>query len=116
MNGFKVEREDKDNIVIFNLSGHLDAHTAPDFEEEIEKALKEKKFNLIVNLEKLDYIASAGLGVFMGYIEDIRENNGDIIITNSTEKVYKVFDLLGFPNIFKIHDSIEVSINEFKND
>ena len=114
MNGFSVETEEKDAVVILNLSGYLDAHTAPQFEEEIETAIKEKKFKMVVNLEKLDYISSAGLGVFMGYIEDIRENDGDIIITNSSEKVYKVFDLLGFPNIFKIFDTMEESLNEFK--
>jgi anti-sigma B factor antagonist len=102
MTGFNINRKDDTLFVIFHLQGYLDAHTATQFEQAIEVAMKEKRFKMIVNLEKLDYISSAGLGVFMGFIEDIREQNGDIKICLTSDKVYKVFDLLGFPSIFDI--------------
>jgi anti-sigma B factor antagonist len=38
----------------------------------------------------------------MGFIEEIREKEGDIKLTNMTDKVFKVFDLLGFPALYKI--------------
>ena len=38
----------------------------------------------------------------MGFIEEIREKEGDIKLTNMKEKVYKVFDLLGFPALYQI--------------
>jgi anti-sigma B factor antagonist len=53
-------------------------------------------------MTELNYISSAGLGVFMGFIEEIREKNGDIKLSNMTDKVYKVFDLLGFPALYQI--------------
>jgi anti-sigma B factor antagonist len=55
----------------------------------------------------LDYISSAGLGVFMGFIEEVREKGGDIKLSNLSQKVYKVFDLLGFPALFEICASEE---------
>jgi len=50
----------------------------------------------------LNYISSAGLGVFMGFIEEIREKKGDIKLSNMSDKVFKVFDLLGFPALYQI--------------
>ena len=105
MNGLEVRTKDDENIHIIYVDGYLDAHTATHFESSIEAAVKANKVRIIINLEKCEYISSAGLGVFMGFLEEIRELEGDIKISNASEKVYKVFDLLGFPNIFTIVDT-----------
>jgi anti-sigma B factor antagonist len=89
-------------VAILYLKGFLDAHTAPDLEKAIRDLVDENLFNILVNFTDLDYISSAGLGVFMGFIEDIREQQGDIRMSNMTPKVYKIFDLLGFPKLYKI--------------
>lgn len=102
MTGFEVARRIEGDVAILYLKGFLDAHTAPDLERAIRELMEEKQFNILVNFMDLDYISSAGLGVFMGFIEDIREQQGDIRMTNMTPKVYKIFDLLGFPKLYQI--------------
>ena len=114
MSGFEVSRSDFDNVTALHLSGFLDAHTVPVFEESIQNLLKENVFNIIVNMQNLDYISSAGLGVFMGFIEEIREHGGDIKLSNLSAKVYKVFDLLGFPALFEIFDDENDAKSQFK--
>ncbi|MGD9897522.1 MAG: STAS domain-containing protein [Calditrichaceae bacterium] len=104
MSGFEISRNDQEKISVLHLAGFLDAHTAPKFEDALDRLLKEERVNIIVNLHKLDYISSAGLGVFMGFIEEIREKGGDIKLSNLSPKVYKVFDLLGFPSLYEIFD------------
>jgi len=69
-----------------------------------------------VNCQQLDYIASAGLGVFMAYIEDVRSLGGDIKLTNMNSKVYNVFDLLGFPTLYDILEEESDAIKKFEND
>ena len=102
MENFEVAREDHSDISILRLKGFLDAHTAPNFEQAIQELIEEKRFKIIVSMSDLNYISSAGLGVFMGFIEEIREKDGDIKLSNMTDKVYKVFDLLGFPALYQI--------------
>ncbi len=102
MENFEVAREDRSDVSILRLRGFLDAHTAPNFEQAIQELIEENRFKIIVSMSDLNYISSAGLGVFMGFIEEIREKNGDIKLSNMTEKVYKVFDLLGFPALYQI--------------
>ena len=102
MENFEVTREDRSDISILRLKGFLDAHTAPNFEQAIQELIEENRYNIIVSMSDLNYISSAGLGVFMGFIEEIREKEGDIKLTNMTDKVFKVFDLLGFPALYQI--------------
>jgi len=102
MENFEVAREDHSEVSILRLRGFLDAHTAPNFEQAIQELIEEDRYKIIVSMSDLNYISSAGLGVFMGFIEEIREREGDIKLTNMTDKVYKVFDLLGFPALYQI--------------
>lgn len=113
MEGFEVMRNENGGVSILILKGYLDAHTAPDLETSFQKLVDEKKYNIVVNFSDLNYISSAGLGVFMGFIEDIRKNGGDIKLTNMKPKIYRVFDLLGFPTLYDILDEEEKAIEKF---
>ena len=115
MSGFSVERSDKDTISVLNVSGFLDLHTVPKFEEAVQSLLKDGRYRIVVNFNKLDYISSAGLGVFMGFIEEVREHKGDIKLCCMSDRVYKVFDLLGFPALFEIVKNEEMAIQKFNS-
>jgi len=104
MTGFEVMRAENGEITLLRLKGYLDAHTAPDLETALQKLIDEKRVKIIVSFKELTYISSAGLGVFMGFIEEVRSGGGDIKLTNMNQKIYRVFDLLGFPTLFEIRD------------
>ncbi len=112
---FKVESERYEDIEIFKLYGILDAHTAPTLEKELNQTLAKNAYKIIINLKNLEYISSAGLGVFMEFIEEIRNNNGDIKFVEMDEKVLSIFELLGFHLIFDILPSNNEAIIYFKN-
>lgn len=113
MEGFEVSKSENGDVSILYVKGYLDAHTAPDLESEFQKLVDAKEYNIVVNFRDLDYISSAGLGVFMGFIEDIRKNGGDIKLTNMKPKIYRVFDLLGFPTLYDILDEEANAIEKF---
>lgn len=113
MEGFDVNREDKGEVSVLYLKGYLDAHTAPDLENALRQLVEEGRYRIVVNFSDLNYISSAGLGVFMGFIEEVRENRGDIKLTNMSPKVYRIFDLLGFPTLYDILEREEQAIHAF---
>ncbi len=110
---FKIHQRDNEDVSVIELKGYLDAHTAPDLENAFQKLMTENKFNIVVNCRDLSYISSAGLGVFMAYVEDVRKNKGDIKLTNMTPKVYNVFDLLGFPILYEIFKDEQEAVVRF---
>lgn len=113
MEKFDVHRIDKGELSTLHVRGFLDAHTAPNLEDAIQKLLDEGRYKIVVNFQELNYISSAGLGVFMGFIEDIRQNGGDIKMSNMTPKIFRVFDLLGFPTLYEIVDDESDAIKNF---
>ncbi len=110
---FRIESSDQDGVCVLAVEGYLDAHTAPAFETAIEDEIRSGRVRLVVDCSRLTYISSAGLGVFMSFLEEIREQGGDIKLAAITPKVFQVFDVLGFPQLFDITGSVEAAVARF---
>lgn len=113
MADFNTSIKEQGDISIINLRGYLDAHTAPVLENNFVDLINKNRFQIVVDFKELAYISSAGLGVFMAYVEEIRQNKGDIKLSGMSEKVYNIFDLLGFPLLYEIFNSEEEAIKKF---
>ena len=99
-NPFSVETALAGDHAVVSLEGYVDAHTAPQFEQAVQSVIDQGQHKIIVNCEKLSYISSAGLGVFMGFIEEVRDEGGDIKICGLSEKVRQPFEILGFESLY----------------
>lgn len=115
MKYFQIRSKVEDNIAIVYPKGHLDAHNVERFEKEIVRLLGNSINNIIVNCKNLNYISSAGMGIIMGYLDEIRENGGDIKLCSLNERVFEIFDLVGFTDIYDFLDDEDSALKKFKN-
>ena len=99
-NPFSVETETSGDFAVIHLEGAVDAHTAPQFEEAVQTVIDAGENKIVVDCEKMTYISSAGLGVFMGFIEEVRDAGGDIKICGLSEKAKQPFEILGFESLY----------------
>ncbi len=114
MPAFKILKEKiEEGIVILTVQGFLDAHTFEEMERTINDLFEERAHKLVVDLSKLDYISSAGAGVFIGAIGTAQENDGNIILMKPSPNVKEVFDLLGLSQIFSFADTLEEAVRCF---
>ena len=113
-NPFAIQTEQQDGLSVIKLEGFVDAHTAPHFENAIQAEVDQDRLRIVVDCAKLSYISSAGLGVFMSFIEELRERGGDIKISGLTPKVKHTFDILGFQDIFEMPDDLATAKSQFQ--
>lgn len=85
-----------------DVIGCLDSHTVVGFEKSLHSLLDEEVSKLLINLEQLTYISSAGISALMGLTHRLRQRDGELVLLKPTDKVHRVFRTLGFTNIFKI--------------
>ncbi|MFO7447140.1 MAG: STAS domain-containing protein [Ignavibacteriaceae bacterium] len=110
---FSTSVRDQGEVSVIDLKGYLDAHTAPALENTFSNLIDKGRYQIAVNFRDLAYISSAGLGVFMAFIEKIRDNEGDIKLTSMSDKVFNIFDLLGFPLLYEIYKTEDEALNKF---
>ena len=109
MPAFQILKEKlpAEGVVLLSVKGFLDAHTFEELEKTINDIFEEGCYKLAVDLSGLDYISSAGAGVFIGAIGTAQENDGNIVLMKPSPNVREVFDLLGLSQIFPFSNDVE---------
>lgn len=103
----------KASVTIVRLEGVLVINNVPIFEKLIEELMTSRKYKIILNLGKLTYISSAGIGAVMGVIKEIRAKGGDIKMTHVSADVFKIFELLEIPAYFQVLKNDEDAVTAF---
>jgi anti-sigma B factor antagonist len=114
MTDLTIQVRSHDQVSVVEPIGYLNAYTAKNFEEVLQALIDKNQLKIVINCHGLSYIASAGLGVIMGCIDTIRDNNGDIRMCSVNETVFNIFDVLGFTHLYSIFESEEKAINSFR--
>ncbi len=105
---FKIQAENCPNgAVLLRLAGYLDAHTYERLDQHIAGLFAAKRYRLIVDLSGVEYISSAGAGVFIGALTDAQDQKGNVVLLNPTTNVRGVLEMLGFNQIFKIVETLD---------
>lgn len=117
MEGIQVSAEvagSRNHISIIKVGGYIDTTTSSELERSLDSLLKQGRFFIIVDLGNVDYISSAGWGIFISEIKSIRENDGDLKLVRMVPDVYEIFELLEFHHILDVYDSVDEAINKFE--
>jgi anti-sigma B factor antagonist len=114
MTELSVDTRELEGIVLLYPRGFINAHTVRLFEAEMQKALDQGRYRIVVSGAGLRYIASAGLGAIMGVIEEVRTNGGDIRLAELNETVRNIFDILGFNHLYRIFPSEVEAVLSFR--
>ncbi len=100
-------------VSILRVSGYVDTTTSPDLERRLQALLREKRFHVVVDLARVEYISSAGWGIFISEIREIREHGGDLKLAGMAPDVREVFDLLEFENILQSYSDADLAVASF---
>lgn len=100
----EIENKIQDNLIEIKPIGEVDIYTSPDLKNKVFELIEEKKSDLIINGESLDYIDSTGLGVLMSIYKKMQENNLNFKIINLKPNIYKLFDITGLNKVFNIQE------------
>ncbi len=101
------------NISVIKVGGYIDTTTSAELEHSLDSLLDLHCYNIIIDLTNVDYISSAGWGIFISEIKGIREKGGDLKLVSMIPDVYEVFELLEFHYILKAFDTLEEAIADF---
>jgi anti-sigma B factor antagonist len=96
-------------VSLLRVSGYVDTTTSPDLERRLQSLLRDKRYHIVVDLARVEYISSAGWGIFISEIREIREHGGDLKLAGMIPDVREVFDLLEFENILQSYPDADLA-------
>ncbi|MEP1088717.1 STAS domain-containing protein [Algoriphagus sp.] len=104
-----IKQENGHDILL--LQGEVDASNSVILDEAITRAVDNGSSSILIDGRGLEYISSAGLGVFMSYLEDFQEKEIELKIYALSERVYEVFRILGLDQLMKIYPDKKTALN-----
>ena len=103
----KVEYEQKAaDVFIIHLQGSLNSNTYPLFEEPLNKILKQKPRIIVMDMEQLDYLSSAGIRIILKSRDALKKNDGKIVFMRLQPQIRKVFDIINALPTMQVFKSI----------
>ncbi len=106
----KLGHYSKDGIEVVNVEGEIDIYTAARLRELLIDLAATNNYQLIVNLEKVGFLDSTGLGVLVGGLKRVRAHNGSLDLVCTQQRILKIFKITGLTKVFGIYQGVDQAI------
>lgn len=108
-----IRKRMEGDVAILALEGRLDLTSASSLKEASKSVLNNESKKVILNLGKVDFINSSGLGALVSILKEVRNSQGTMKLTNLAPYVKEIFDITQLTNIFDIFNDEKQALSSF---
>ena len=106
----KLGHYGKDGIEVIDVQGEIDMYTAPRLRELLIDLVSKGSYQLVVNLGKVGFLDSTGLGVLVGGLKRVRAHDGSLDLVCTQQRILKIFRITGLTEVFGIYETVDQAI------
>ncbi len=106
-----ISSENRGSACVVRLSGEVDVYTSPQLKQELVALSDSACEHVVVDMEKLDFIDSSGLGVLVGGLRRMKERDGTLRLVCPKDSILKIFRITGLDRVFPLFTSVEEALD-----
>ncbi len=111
----RIDIVTQNNILIAELNGEIDHHSAEEIRNKVESELKKQNLkNIVLNFKGVRFMDSSGIGVVIGRYKYAKALGGNLVACELTTEVKRIFDISGLLKIVEVYDSCDEAIASFE--
>ena len=97
-------------FTVIEIGGEIDVYTAPKLRERLVSLVESGSYQLIVDMESVEFLDSTGLGVLVGGLKRVRAHEGWIDLVCTQSRILRIFRITGLNRVFSIHDTVREAV------
>ena len=97
-------------FTVIELGGEIDVYTAPKLRERLVSLVESGSYQLIVDMESVEFLDSTGLGVLVGGLKRVRNHEGWIDLVCTQSRILRIFRITGLNRVFDIYDTVPEAV------
>ncbi|MAS55272.1 anti-sigma factor antagonist [Nocardioides sp.] len=105
-----LETRDVDGRTIVAVGGEIDVYTAPKLRDKITELVAAGTYDLVIDMEAVEFLDSTGLGVLVGGLKKVRAHDGSLHLICNQDRLLKIFRITGLAKVFVIHETAEAAL------
>ena len=113
-NRFEYQKEERDGVRIFILTGSLDISTVSAMKAELDSLFSSGQHRVLFDLYELEQIDSSGIGAIIALFKRVKSNKGEVKISRLVGQPKEIFSLLRLDRVFEIYDDFEKALLSFR--
>jgi len=90
---------------VIDVGGEIDVYTAPKLRDRISELVADGNYDLVIDLENVDFLDSTGLGVLVGGLKKLRAHDGSMQLVCTQDRLLKIFRITQLEKVFDIFAS-----------
>ena len=106
----KLGHHAKDGIEVIDVQGEIDMYTAPRLRELLINLVSQGSSQLVVNLDKVGFLDSTGLGVLVGGLKRVRAHDGSLDLVCTQQRILKILKITGLTEVFGIYETADQAV------
>jgi anti-sigma B factor antagonist len=113
MDNLLIVTDNTQNVAIMNVKGRVDSNTAPELGNALANLLNNDKNKIVLNLEAVEYLSSAGLRALVKALKDAQKSGGDLRLAAVSQPIEVILRTVGMMQMFKMYPSEQEAIAGF---
>jgi anti-sigma B factor antagonist len=107
-------RPSEGDTYVVDLTGEIDVHTVPTLKVALKRLTDDGHYELVINLQRVDYIDSTGLVALVDVQKLAREHDGAVTLVMTDPHIKKIFDIMGLVKVFWIFDNEQSAVKQLR--
>jgi len=105
-----LSTHETDGTTVVAVGGEIDVYTAPRLRDKFTELVAAGSYDIIVDMQHVEFLDSTGLGVLVGGLKKVRAHDGSLDLVCTQDRLLKIFRITGLAKVFVIHDSAEAAL------
>lgn len=105
-----MEMRTEKKYLIISLEGELDVENSSSIKDNIRNRISSEYPNLVIDLTKVNYVDSSGLGTLIALQKDARFNGGALSIVGASDQIRRVMNITNIDKLFELYDTLEEAL------
>jgi anti-anti-sigma factor len=110
---FDIRSQSLKRVELITVSGRIDSSNAAEFDNYLRDATSDGRHNVVLNLNGVTYMSSAGLRAIVALLRESKKHRGDVRIATPSERVKEVLQLAGLDSLFDMYDDETAAVGSF---
>src|SRR2546427_7647961 len=95
---------------LLSLRGEIDVYTAPRLRQALIDLVEGGATDIVVDMERVDFLDSTGLGVLVGGLKRVKDREGSMKLVANQDRILKIFDITGLSKVFPMFGSLDEAL------
>ncbi len=105
-----LSTREEGGITVVSVGGEIDVYTAPRLRDKFTELVSAGSYDIVVDMEDVEFLDSTGLGVLVGGLKKVRAHDGSLALVCTQDRLLKIFRITGLAKVFRIHESAAAAL------